>query len=118
MNTFLEASGQVRTFLFLSRLAMFFGLAPIFIPGEPALRSAILLGGSALALICLALICMRIRCPACGARVLWRGFRTVSLARLPVWVSTFDRCPSCQVGGDELFDKAAAGLLRRDTDAR
>lgn len=99
MNTFLEASGQARTFVLLSRLAMLFGLAPIFIPVEPPVRSGILLGGSVLALACLAVLCMTIRCPACGARVLWRGFRTVPFMRLPAWIATFDCCPSCQAGG-------------------
>ena len=107
MPPFLEVTGQVRTFVFLSRLAMLFALGPIFIAGEGIQRSLVVLGGTVLGLTCLAAICLTIRCPACGAYVLWHGVRTVRLPRCPEWVSTFDRCPSCHLGGDELLERGA-----------
>jgi predicted RNA-binding Zn-ribbon protein involved in translation (DUF1610 family) len=96
--TLLEASRQTRT-LTLGVLLMFAcggGLVYFAFYQEMELSSVpIVLISTAGFFVTGAWLCLAIRCPNCGARILWQAFSQNAFGNWYLWLIRLTRCPTC-----------------------
>ena len=96
--TLLEASGQTRTLNLGLLLMIACGGVLVYFAfyQEMELSSvSIVLISTAGIVVTGVWLCLAIRCPNCGARILWQAFSQNAFGNWYLWLIRLPRCPTC-----------------------